>query len=142
MKYYKISENELDEFAKKIYETGSFGYLDLKDSTCESLLAEFLQGKQEMPVYENVVVDDRENLLIYTETQSGDMNNVIINVDNSNFTSDYMMVNNAPFTIKYSEDIMHQELRSQHSFNDQPQDIYFVVATEDHNFHGNESERL
>lgn len=49
MKHYKISTDELMAFAQKIYDEGCHGYLDLKESFCESAMQEFVKEKKELP---------------------------------------------------------------------------------------------
>lgn len=46
MSLYKISNDELIDFARKIYEEACGGYLDLKDVTCNRLVREFVDGRQ------------------------------------------------------------------------------------------------
>jgi len=49
MTYYKISKEELEAFAKKVYEEACYGYLDLKDSVCDGMLRDFLDGRKILP---------------------------------------------------------------------------------------------
>lgn len=46
MSLYKISNDELIDFARKIYEEACGGYLDLKDSVCSKLVRDFIDGRQ------------------------------------------------------------------------------------------------
>jgi len=43
---YKFSQDELLAFAKKIYEEACYGYMDLKESVCDALVREFLDGRE------------------------------------------------------------------------------------------------
>ena len=43
---YKITNEELAVFARKIYEEACYGYLDLKDSVCERLVKDFIAERQ------------------------------------------------------------------------------------------------
>jgi len=43
---YELTEKEILDFAKNVYEQAIGGYLDLKDATCESMLSKFLSGKK------------------------------------------------------------------------------------------------
>ena len=45
MKHYKLTQEDLEDFAKKVYEEACYGYLDLKDSVCVGLVSIFLEGK-------------------------------------------------------------------------------------------------
>ena len=45
MKHYKLTQEDLEDFAKKVYEEACYGYLDLKDSVCVGLVSTFLEGK-------------------------------------------------------------------------------------------------
>ena len=42
MSSYSLEESDLLNLAKLAYELGCFGYLDLKDSKCESLVLDFI----------------------------------------------------------------------------------------------------
>lgn len=46
MTYYKLEQDELLEFANKVYEEACYGYLDLKESVCYALVQKFIEGKQ------------------------------------------------------------------------------------------------
>lgn len=46
MTSYNFSQDELLAFARKIYEEGCYGYMDLKESVCDSLIREFIDGRQ------------------------------------------------------------------------------------------------
>lgn len=52
MSLYKISNDELIDFARKIYEEACGGYLDLKNTTCDRLVREFIDGRQ---VFEGIL---------------------------------------------------------------------------------------
>jgi hypothetical protein len=45
VKHYKLTQEDLEDFAKKVYEEACYGYLDLKDSVCVGLVSTFLEGK-------------------------------------------------------------------------------------------------
>ena len=45
MNHYKLTQEDLEDFAKKVYEEACCGYLDLKDSVCVGLVSTFLEGK-------------------------------------------------------------------------------------------------
>lgn len=49
MTHYKISKEELEAFAKKVYEEACYGYLDLKESVCGGMVREFLDGRKILP---------------------------------------------------------------------------------------------
>lgn len=49
MTYYKISQEELEAFSKKVYEEACYGYLDLKDSVCGGMVRDFLDGRKILP---------------------------------------------------------------------------------------------
>lgn len=49
MTHYKISKEELEAFAKKVYEEACYGYLDLKDSVCDGMIRDFLDGRKILP---------------------------------------------------------------------------------------------
>jgi hypothetical protein len=49
MTHYKISKEELEAFAKKVYEEACYGYLDLKDSVCGGMVRDFLDGRKIVP---------------------------------------------------------------------------------------------
>lgn len=56
MTHYKFSQDELLAFAKKIYEEGCYGYMDLKESVCDVLVREFIDGRQIVsPIDTNIV---------------------------------------------------------------------------------------
>ena len=44
--HYKLERDELLAFAKRVYEEACYGYLDLKESVCDGLVREFIEGKQ------------------------------------------------------------------------------------------------
>lgn len=54
MSQYKITNEELTDFARKIYEEACCGYLDLKDSVCDRMVRNFIDGRQ--------IVGDAESL--------------------------------------------------------------------------------
>lgn len=43
MEKYEITREQLEVLVKEVYEIGVCGYLDLKDSLCDSIVDEFLQ---------------------------------------------------------------------------------------------------
>jgi len=43
---YKITNEELIDFARRIYEEACCGYLDLKDSVCDRMVRDFIDGRQ------------------------------------------------------------------------------------------------
>lgn len=49
MTHYEISKEELEAFAKKVYEEACYGYLDLKDSVCDGMIRDFLDGRKILP---------------------------------------------------------------------------------------------
>lgn len=46
MSQYKITNEELVDFARRIYEEACCGYLDLKDSVCDRMVRDFIDGRQ------------------------------------------------------------------------------------------------
>jgi hypothetical protein len=56
MTHYKISKEELETFAKKVYEEACYGYLDLKDSVCEGMLRDFLDGRKMLPLLDTNIM--------------------------------------------------------------------------------------
>lgn len=47
MDNYVLTKEDLINLSHKIYESGCFGYLDLKDSICETLIDEFLHNNKQ-----------------------------------------------------------------------------------------------
>lgn len=45
MTAFKITQEELTNFARKIYEEACCGYLDLKENVIERIVADFLDGR-------------------------------------------------------------------------------------------------
>jgi hypothetical protein len=45
MTHYKLTKDELEAFARKVYEEACYGYLDLKESACEAMVEDFIDGK-------------------------------------------------------------------------------------------------
>jgi hypothetical protein len=45
---YNVSKEELISLASRIYEEGCYGYLDLKNSVCDKIISDFLDGKKEI----------------------------------------------------------------------------------------------
>lgn len=43
---YSLTREELLQFAYKVYEQSAHGYMDLKESSCERLLSNFLLDKK------------------------------------------------------------------------------------------------
>lgn len=43
---YELDRESLVELSKRVYEEACLGYMDLKESTCEKLVEEFLEGKK------------------------------------------------------------------------------------------------
>lgn len=54
MSQYKIANEELVDFARKIYEEACCGYLDLKDSVCDRMVREFIDGRQ---IFQSPITD-------------------------------------------------------------------------------------
>jgi hypothetical protein len=64
MTHYKISQDDLLAFAKKIYDEGCYGYMDLKESVCEALIREFIDGREiVLPIDTNIMAVP-ENVVI------------------------------------------------------------------------------
>lgn len=64
---YKINREELLGLAKKIYEEACYGYLDLKESVCDRLVRDFLDGRQIVPPLDtNLVGSGMEVAGVYT----------------------------------------------------------------------------
>jgi hypothetical protein len=43
---YTVTEDQMMEFAKKLYAEGFGGFMDLCDSVCQKMVVEFLEGKK------------------------------------------------------------------------------------------------
>lgn len=46
MSLYKITDSELADLIRGIYEEACYGYMDLKESVCDRMLGDFLRGRE------------------------------------------------------------------------------------------------
>jgi len=137
MTHYKISQDDLLAFAKKIYDEGCYGYMDLKESVCDLLVREFIDGRQ-------IVSPIDTNIMAMTE------NNVVGHMGHGNVYAGSVV----SFTAAASDTAMIPSNLSITVSNDAPVPsgpIWEVntpqVRTEEYvrpeqNFYGNESERF
>lgn len=79
---YELSDAELLDFAKGVFETAVGSYLDLKDSTCESILSKFLEGKKSIASNTHL---NLHQVVSLDGTFFG--SSVITNTDNTIFTT-------------------------------------------------------
>jgi len=63
MTHYKFSQDELLAFAKKIYEEACYGYMDLKESVCDVLVREFIDGRQIVSPIDTNIMAVPENVV-------------------------------------------------------------------------------
>lgn len=78
MKYYKFTQDQLEHFAKKVYEEGCYGYMDLKESVCNTLVVEFISTQQlVLPINTNII--EQECISRYFTTGSSSPSGVIYN---------------------------------------------------------------
>ena len=74
MKYYKFTQDQLENFAKKVYEEACCGYMDLKESVCNMLVHEFISKQQlVLPIDTNIM--EQEYLNRYFDTGQFDVYN-------------------------------------------------------------------
>lgn len=45
MSHYKVTEGDLADLVRKIYEEACYGYMDLKESVCDRMLRDFLSDR-------------------------------------------------------------------------------------------------
>lgn len=114
---YKLEQNELLMFAQKVYEEACCGYIDLKESVCDALVREFLDGKQD----------------ISTNNETNNTTMIVSSMP-SNFlgTESYSVVNN---TTAYDD---LARIRSQEYIRSVQRRSEEYIQ----NFQGNESERI
>lgn len=143
MTHYKISQDDLLAFAKKIYDEGCYGYMDLKESVCEALIREFIDGREIvlpidtniMAVPENVVSGYMAHGNAYTGSVVSFTTNTASNTAMipSNLsvgtTGNYLTVNDIPTSGPTWEP-------------DAPQVRPEEYVRPEQNFQGNESERF
>jgi hypothetical protein len=80
---YLLTREELLEFSKIIYEQSIHSYLDLKDSTCERMLSNFLIDKKtSMP---------NTNLTMRTNSVSASQTPLFFNSDIYTITETFMV---------------------------------------------------
>lgn len=128
MNSYKIDHDELLAFAKKIYDEACCGYMDLKESICDSLINEF------------VCKLTKESEIVSSEQVLNQDSITIVNtVGNTSFTSEIIP--------DYSTIIANDEFSHNISLGlTQEVDTSQVRIEEyirpEQNFYGNESERF
>lgn len=55
---YKLNKQELENLIHSVYEAANCGYLDLKESSCEVILNDFLKDKEIISNNTNLIVPD------------------------------------------------------------------------------------
>lgn len=169
MERYIINKEDLSIFIKKIYEEGSFGYLDLKESVCEKMLNDFLITQDNyapLNNYPNVCYESNigglneisaanDPIRIEISTIAGQHYEITDSF--SNGINDIPLFVNCPALCPSNHIVSqtqenYQENIGSHSFNIRPQDngVSSAVTEEtqvkirvvNYNFNGNESERL
>lgn len=91
MSQYKLSQDELAVFIRKIYEEACYGYMDLKDSVCDRMLRDFLDGREIVPAIDTRIMampegyslPGRHSVTIGNTTYNGD--GIVITSSSGNY---------------------------------------------------------
>lgn len=66
---YELTKEELEKFARDIYDEACCGYMDLKETVCEGLLEHFLADKK--AIYSNNLLQNT-NLIVGSRSSDAD----------------------------------------------------------------------
>lgn len=108
---FNLTKDELENFAKKIYEEACFGYLDLKESVCEKMVSDFLDGKEQIvsridsPMYSNSITGggpSTRTVVSGTSYPTGLASGATVGGLSANYLNNNSFVNNTANNMTYT----------------------------------------